>query len=79
MIIHHQNGAKSSLLGLIKTVRTDRGTILMCYDDPITKAKGIVEFTPDEVAAVIGALSGTAVSDVVLMKAFAGIRPHRGE
>ena len=64
------------MLGLVKTVRTERGSILMCYDDPITKAKGIVEFTPDEVAEIIGALSSTAaINDIQLMKAFCGIKP----
>lgn len=75
MIIHHQQGHKSSVLGLVKTVRTESGMILMCYDDPITKAKGIVEIHPNEVQAIIAALSGEAKSDVAVMKAFAGIRP----
>ena len=75
MIIHHQTGQKSTVLGLIKTVRTDSGMVLMCYDDPITKAKGIIEIHPNEVQAIIKALSGSAVSDVAIMKAFAGIKP----
>lgn len=75
MIIHHQTGQKAEVFGLIKTVRTDSGMILMCYDDKITKAKGIVEIHPNEVQAIITALSGRSVNGVALMKAFAGIKP----
>jgi len=77
MIIHHQTGKKASIMGLKKTVRTERGSILMCYDDPITKAKGIVEFTPNEVASFIAALSTEkAINDLELFRAFCGIKPH---
>ena len=77
MIIHHQDGSKAIITDNIKTVRTQHNRIVMCFHSPASGAKGLVEFTQQEVLSFLAAAkSDVTISDKVLFGQFAGIKPH---
>ena len=76
MIIHHHTGRKELVTGLIKVVQTKKLSLLLCYKEPQSGARGIVEFPKEEVAALMAGLkSETLVDDGDLFRAFCGIKP----
>lgn len=77
MIVHFSNGRKEIIETIVKAVRTKQNRIVLCYKSPQSGARGIVEFSGQEVLEFLKAVkSDAAIDDVELFTRFAGVRPH---
>lgn len=69
MLIHHQDGTKLGIEMITDAALTEQGRLILKYKSPKSKARGIVEFSPQESKIIMEALAKQyRVHDSIVMK-----------